>query len=415
MLLRFVKQFPTIIQFIMQFISRQEKAFKVNMVRAGLQNFAEELTLQYQPVYISALGATASQLGIVSSIRGFSTAITAMVVGWLADKHGLKVVFEVATLLMTMGALLFALAQSWVMAIPALLVASLGLSISRTACPVVCGSCLRDEERATGRGLCDTLTLLPRLVSPTTAAILITVFGGLNRSGIRPLYYIQALILVAIFVLVFRAFMEPASRRILRANLGFIESIREVFAKGIAMKRWVVFDCASKIPYYVATTVYVPLFAARVKGADQFTLGAMATGLAVTPLLFSLPMGRLADMVGRKKVIYLTTSIYCSSLLLLVYAPNPTILIISAILQGFSEVASVIRGAMTAELVPPSLLGSTYGILGLFRGIVSLIAPLIGGVLWDTTGPEYVFFFVIATQLLNMLLLSTIPETLKRA
>jgi len=70
---------------------------------------------------------------------------------------------------------------------------------------------------------------------------------------------------------------------------------------------------------------------------------------------------------------------------------------------------------MTAELVPPSLLGSTYGILGLFRGIVSLIAPLIGGVLWDTTGPEYVFFFVIATQLLNMLLLSTIPETLKRA
>jgi len=285
----------------MQFISRQEKAFKVNMVRAGLQNFAEELTLQYQPVYISALGATASQLGIVSSIRGFSTAITAMVVGWLADKHGLKVVFEVATLLMTMGALLFALAQSWVMAIPALLVASLGLSISRTACPVVCGSCLRDEERATGRGLCDTLTLLPRLVSPTTAAILITVFGGLNRSGIRPLYYIQALILVAIFVLVFRAFMEPASRRILRANLGFIESIREVFAKGIAMKRWVVFDCASKIPYYVATTVYVPLFAARVKGADQFTLGAMATGLAVTPLLFSLPMGRLADMVGRKK------------------------------------------------------------------------------------------------------------------
>jgi len=181
------------------------------------------------------------------------------------------------------------------------------------------------------------------------------------------------------------------------------------------MERWVVFDCTSKLPYYVGTTVYVPLFAVKVKSADQFTLGAMATGLAVTPPLFSLPMGKLADIMGREKVIYVTTSIYCLSLLLLVYAPNPTILIISAILQGFSEVVSVIRGAMTAELVPSYLLGSMYGILGLFRGIVSIITPLIGGVIWDIIGPEYVFFFVIATQLLNILLLSTIPETLKRA
>ncbi len=70
---------------------------------------------------------------------------------------------------------------------------------------------------------------------------------------------------------------------------------------------------------------------------------------------------------------------------------------------------------MTAELVPPSLLGSTYGILGLFRGITSVTAPLIGGLIWDAIGPEYVFFFVVITQLMNMLLLTTIPETLKRA
>ncbi len=104
-----------------------------------------------------------------------------MVVGWLADKHGLKVMFEIATLLMIVGALLFALAQSWVIAIPALLVASLGLGMSITACPVMCGSCLRDEERATGRGLCDTLMPLPRLVAPILAAMLITVFWGLKR------------------------------------------------------------------------------------------------------------------------------------------------------------------------------------------------------------------------------------------
>ncbi len=400
---------------VLRFVGRQEKAFRVNMARAALQNFAEALTLQYQSVYISALGASGAQIGVVNSVRGFSAAITAMVVGWIADKRGLKIVFEIATLLMILGALFFALAQSWVMVIPALLVFSLGLSMSITACPVVCGSCLRDEERATGRGLCDTLTALPRLVAPVIAAAMITVFGGLNENGIRPLYYIQTLILITILVLVFRAFTEPTKRKRLRMDLSFVESIREVFAKGTAMRRWVIIDSMSKIPYYVATTIYVPLYAAKVKGADQFTLGAMATGLAVTPLLFSIPMGRLADTIGRKKVMYLTTSIYCLSLLLLVYASNSIALIVSAILQGFTEVTSVIRGAMTAELVPPTLLGSTYGILGFFRGITSIISPLIGGIIWDTLGPEHVFSFVIATQLLNMLLLTTIPETLKRA
>jgi hypothetical protein len=73
---------------------------------------------------------------------------------------------------------------------------------------------------------------------------------------------------------------------------------------------------------------------------------------------------------------------------------------------------AVTQGAMTAELVPTQLLGRWYGLLGLFRGIISVIAPIMGGVFWVLFTPESIFVFLIFTQILRLLLLLPVPETL---
>jgi len=146
---------------VARFIGRQEKAFKANMLRASLQNFAEELTRQFQSVYIYGLGASASELGAVNSVRGAASAATSLLTGLVADRYGLRAAFAAAMLFAVLGSLMLAAATSWIVAAPALLVFYLGLTMSITACPVVCGAALRDEERATGRGICDTVTALP--------------------------------------------------------------------------------------------------------------------------------------------------------------------------------------------------------------------------------------------------------------
>lgn len=396
-----------------QFVSRQEKSFKVNMLRAASQTFLRTLTRQYQSIYIIALGATVFQLGVVNSIGALSAAAIAVPMGWLADRYGVKRIFLVATMLMALGALLFASATNWMMIIQAILIGTLALGMTMTVCPIVCGSCLKDEERATGMGLCDTLTAAPRLISPIIGAIIISEFGGLNENGIRPLYYLQVLGFCLILILIIKKFTEPEKRRTLKTIPSFVGSIREVFTRGTMMKRWILFVCLSAIPFYMGEMVYVPVFAAEIKHADQFVLGGMATASSLVPLLLSVPVGRLADTIGRKKIIYITTFIYCLSLLLLVYAPDSTILLASGVLQGFYILVAVTRGAMTAELAPTSLLGRIYGVLGLFRGLVMILAPITGGIIWSAISPEHVFFFIILTQLFSMLLLLTMPETLK--
>jgi MFS family permease len=397
-----------------RFVSRQEKPFRVNMQRAAGTYFLRTLVLQYQPIFIAALGATAFQLGAANSIGGLSAAAIALPTGWLADRHGVRRIFLAAMALMLFGAFLFASAETWMIAIPALLIGNLGLQMEATACPTVCGSCLKDEERATGMGLCDTLAATPGLIAPLIGAIVITRFGGLNAGGIRPLYYLQIIGFSLILIFVLAEFREPERRRGLKISSGFSGSIRELLVRGTRLKSWILFVSLSSIPLYMGTMVYVPFFAAEMKHANEFVLGGMAMASIVVPLLLSIPVGRLADRIGRKKVLYLTMSIYCLSLLLLVYAVDSTMLLFSGVLQGFLTLAAVTRCAMTAELVPTALLGRTFGILGLFTGLIMIVAPIIGGFLWSATGPESVFYSIIVVQVLSMLALLTMPETLSK-
>jgi MFS family permease len=401
------------IQKSLHLLTKQERPFKINLLRQSSQNFLRSLTIQYQSIYITKLGASALQLGIANSIGGFASALVAIPTGWFADKHGLKKVFMFGTVLMALAATIFALAYNWIMIIPALIIDALALRIVMTACPMVCGSCLKNEERATGMQLCDTLSAAPRLISPMIAAFLITFFGGLTVAGIRPLYLIQVLGLILLVLLVFRRFVNPRTIEAASTELPFFEGMWDVFRQGIMVKRWILCTCLSSVPMFL-NQVYLPKFAVEVKGADQYIVGGMATASAAIPLVLSLATGMLADVIGRKKVVYLTLPVYCSSLLLLVYATDSTMLIASGVLQGFLMLAGVTQGAITAELVPTSLLGRWYGILGLFRGVTSLIIPLIGGVIWSIVSPAHVFLFLVLTQVARVLIVITVPETLRK-
>ena len=398
---------------VVEFYSRQEKPFKVNMIKAAGSYFLRTLTLQYQSIYIAALGATALEVGIVNGLGALSAAVIALPVGWLADKYGVRRIFLAATSLMLIGAFLFASAESWLIVIFALLVANLGLQMENTSCPIVCGSCLKNEERATGMGLCDTLTAIPGLVSPFIGALVITGFGGLNVEGIRPLYFLQILGFSLMLLFFFREFTEP-KRCGLKIGPGSGGGVREVFKRGTKMKSWILFVSLSSIPQYMATMVYVPLYAAEIKHAGAIVLAEMATASMVMPLILSIPLGRIADWVGRKKVLVLTISIYCLSLLLLVDAGNSTILVLSGVLQGFSVLTAVTRTSMTEELVPSTLLGRIFGVLGLFTGVVMILSPVVGGVLWGAIGPDSIFYLIIALQVVCIFLLFTVPETLVR-
>lgn len=156
------------------------------------------------------------------------------------------------------------------------------------------------------------------------------------------------------------------------------------------------------------------VFAYKIKGADPFILGAMVTGSALTSIVFAIPLGRLADRVGRKRILYLTMPLFWVSNLMLVWATTPAFLLIAGILQGFYYIGSPIAAAMERELVPPEQMGRWLGIVRFSRMLLNALIAVISGLIWDRIGPQYVFLGFIALDLvLRAPLLIRMPETLR--
>jgi len=160
---------------------------------------------------------------------------------------------------------------------------------------------------------------------------------------------------------------------------------------------------------------FMHLFANEVKGAQQYTLSMMTAAMVVAHIVFGIPLGRLADRLGRKRIIYLLTPLWYLSSIVLVCGRGPASLVLAGALWGFYPIMTVITSSMSLELVPLQYMGRWSGILGIFGGLVTVPAPVIGGLIWRHMGPAYVFITPVILDLaLRLPLLATIPETLRK-
>jgi len=397
------------------FVRRQKHNYWVAITRSAGSSFLLSLTAQYDSIYTVVLGANSVQLGTISGIGSAISALVSAPTGWLMDRHGIKRFYLLAIGLVAGGALLYALAPTWQFLIAGIILFSISMRLMGTGCSVICSDSVRNQDRATAQNLCVTLASLLSMLAPVVAAHLVTVFGGLNAQGIRPLYCIRFVGYGFIFLFVAAQLREPrpAQAAVAGAAPGFIGDFKRLFEGGVPLRRWVIIVCLTALPTAM-TLPFLQLFAHQVKGADQYLLGGMTMAAVMTQFLFGVPLGRLADKMGRKKTIYILTPLWYASSLLLVLSFNSATLILAGALQTFYLISSGITSAMTLELVSVEWMGKWSGVLGLFQGLVTIPAPILGGFIWRGLGPAYVFLIPLGVDLVFRIpLLSTIPETLR--
>jgi len=397
------------------FLARQKRNYRVAIVRSAGGSFLGNLTAQYDSIYTTALGANSVELGAISSIGAAISALLSTPIGWLMDRHGIKRLYLIGIALLAGGALTYALAGDWRVIFGAVLLLAVSMRLMGTGCSVICRDSVKNEDRVTAQNVCVTVASAFAMVAPLLAAPLITASGGMTVEGIRPLYYIRFAGYGVILVFVAVQLREPLRRREQadRVKSSFVGDFGQLFSGTRPLGRWIGVAVLTGFPMAMISPFF-QLFAHEVKGADQYLLAGMITAAILTRLVFGIPLGRLADKIGRKKVIYLITPLWYASNILLVLSFSPVTLILAGALQTFYAISAGATNAMTLELVPVSQVGRWSGLLGLFRGLVAIPAPILGGLIWKELGPAYVFVIpVVLDSIFRIPLLSTIPETLK--
>ncbi|MBE0665378.1 MAG: MFS transporter, partial [Candidatus Aminicenantes bacterium] len=175
----------------LHFINRQQRDWKVTVGRTSLDKLAYQMVFPYLSIYIVALGASATQLGMVNSIGMLFAGVASPLVGWFIDRTGPKKIYLTGISMMAISYFTYSAATGWMITIFAMISYWLGQSISTQSCATICGNCLPNQDRATGMMICETVAAgLLGMVGPMLAAWLVTAFGGVGIEGIRPLFFV---------------------------------------------------------------------------------------------------------------------------------------------------------------------------------------------------------------------------------
>jgi MFS family permease len=395
------------------FLRRQERDWKVTVVRTSLDRLAYQMVFPYLSVYIVALGASATQLGLVNSLGMVVAGIVGPFTGWLIDRHGPRSFYLAGIGMLGVSYLAYALAGSWPVTIVAMVAYWLGYSVSSHSCSTICGNCLENRDRATGMTICETFGGgLLGIAAPMLGALIVASSGGVGPPGIRPLFIVGLGITVVTYAFV----LTQLSNRHWGAGSRerhIFRDLHDVLRAKSNLKRWLVIAAVGQLPLGMVLA-FSQVYAHQVKGADAFVLGAMVTGGALASIVFSIPLGRLADRIGRKRVLYLTIPVFWVSCLVLVWAPTPAFLVVAGILQASFYVGGPIGAAMERELVPAAHMGRWIGIARMVRMLLGAVMVLVAGLVWDGLGPAYVFLaFIVIDVTVRVPLLATMPETLE--
>ena len=137
-------------------------------------------------------------------------------------------------------------------------------------------------------------------------------------------------------------------------------------------------------------------------------MGWIAGSFILSSAIFLLPFGRLADIVGRKKIFTWGIAVFTLSAFLIIFSWNIESLIAFRILQGIS--GAMIFGtslAILTSVFAPGERGRAMGIniTAVYAGLSS--GPVIGGLLTQYFGWRSIFIFLVPVGIVSLYLILT--------
>ncbi|MDR1404824.1 MAG: MFS transporter [Candidatus Methanoplasma sp.] len=126
------------------------------------------------------------------------------------------------------------------------------------------------------------------------------------------------------------------------------------------------------------------------------SLAMVNTSFLLASVIVMVPLARLSDIAGRKKIFVAGLVITIVSALIAAFSPNFEILLLMRLLMGAGSAALSLAGvAMLTDIFPRERRGWAIGVQSTFVYLGIAIGPALGGFICDFLGWRALFFFMI--------------------
>lgn len=370
-------------------------------------SMAEELWQAFLPRYMAALGAGGALIGAFASTRDLLDGVYQYPGGWLADRYGRKCALMLLTSTAMLGYAVYAIAGHGLVVIAGLFLVMAWKSGAFPTTFAVIGDSLPRERRSIAFAVQSILVRIPRIVGAPLGGALIVALGV--AGGVRAALVVSIALAAAVLVVQQRGFVESAGP----AGAPDPVSARRVW-EGMAppLKRLLLADALVRIGEGIAAT-FIVLYVTGPLGRSAVVFGTLYAIQQAVAVAMYLPMGRLADLTGRRPLVAATFFAFASFPVAVRFAHGIPALVAAFVVGGLKEMGEPARKAMIVDLSDPAHRARSVGVYYTIRNLLVVPAGLLGGWLWtiDSRLPLEVAGAVAAIGAVVYLATTRSPDT----
>lgn len=387
--------------------------FKLLMVSWFIIDFFAELPGTYFPLFVKALGGTATSVGLVMSAEIFARALVQIPGGYITDKYGRKWIIVSMTLLAGISRIIYILAPNWQWLVVGS--AIMGFTgIYGPAIEAMIADSIPAEKRGMGFGLVSLIGGVATTPSPLIAGFMFLRLGLIPTMRISYGLTLAAFLVASVIRLQLKETLEdPKKIDIREIASSYPSSVRESIAiwRQVPREAYVLF--LSKVLTMFSIGVLMPVFSLYMVeelGITEFELSIIMASMFITMIIFALPTGKMLDTMGKKRPLQASFLFWILAMPLFLYG-NFWRLIIAMTLVGVIQVLeSSADSAWTADLVDNEHRGRVNGSTGFFTLVAFSLGQILGGWLYDNVSRDMPFYLQLLLMIPPLLLVSRIPE-----
>ncbi|MDE2288010.1 MAG: MFS transporter [Burkholderiales bacterium] len=365
-------------------------------------DISSEMIHSLLPMFLMAgLGANAATIGLIEGLAEATAPIVKVFSGTLSDY--LRHRKWLAVTGYALGALskpLFALAPSVGFVVAARVTDRVGKGIRGAPRDALVADLTPPQLRGAAFGLRQSLDTVGAFLGPLIAVAVMLLWADNFRRAFW-LAVIPGALAVALLVL---AVKEPA---------------HESGDKRVNPIRW---DSVRELGAAYWWVVAVGSIFALARFSEAFlVLRAMGSGvpIAIVPLvmvamnvvyaLSAYPFGKLADVMSHARLLIAGLAVLIASDVVLAHSAHWSMVLVGVMLWGLHMgMTQGLLSTMVARVAPTRLRGTAFGLFNLLSGLVTLVASVIAGSLWDRVGAAATFYAGAGFSLLTIVLLSVV-------
>ena len=373
-----------------------------------LMDISSEMIHALLPIYmVTALGASASMVGLIEGIAEATASITKIFSGALSDWLGRrKLLAALGYGLAALTKPIFPLASSIGWLVAARFIDRVGKGIRGAPRDALVADIAPPHLRGASFGLRQSLDTIGAFLGPLLAIGLMWLaanhFQTVFWVAVAPAFLAVGVLLIAVKEPRRAREQRKARMPLRRSELSRLEAgywwvlaIAAVFTLGRFSEAFLVLRAQSTgLPLSLVPIVMVIMSAA-------YSLSAY-------------PVGILSDRMDRVAILFLGLALLALADLSLAFATGVLGLALGVVLWGLHMgFTQGLFATLVADSAPPELRGTAFGLFNLVTGLAVLLASLLAGALWDASGPRSTFLVGAGLAALTMMGLFLVRRRLK--